>query len=110
MICSQCQCHLQSDSPALSYLGEPLCHECSMAEREDGTDEALVEAWARENAQPGHIYYVRLGDYCVFEVAPGDGRDWTAAATDHVPCDVLLDNLPRLYIPDGESGESEDLR
>ena len=77
--CSKCS---NPSAPGiLSYLGDPLCQECAEAEQGDGTDEARVEAWARENAQPNRVYYVLVDD-CVYSVWPGDGRDWTAALID----------------------------
>lgn len=88
-VCSQCS--LPTDDDTLSYLGEPLCSECASAERDDGTDEAQVEAWARENATPG-VHCVRLGDL-VYTVWPGDGRDWTAVWIDEPPDGIEIEEI-----------------
>ena len=81
------QCHASAESDTLSYLGEALCQECADAEQDDGSDEALVEEWARENAAPGQVCYVRFDDLA-YVVWPGDGRGWTA-----VPMDGPLDGV-----------------
>jgi len=85
-ICSQCS---NPTAPGtLSYLGDPLCQECADAERDDLTNEARAEAWARENAAPGQ-HYVRIDDL-VYAVWPGDGRDWTAVLVCNPPDGIKI--------------------
>ena len=75
----KCTCGTSVTGERRSYLGEPLCYDCAMAERDDGTDEAKAEAWARDNDLPHGAHTVEIDDQ-VFLVLPGDGRDWTAVA------------------------------
>ena len=88
MNCSICT---KPANEALSYLGEPLCDECVEWERTDETPEAVVEQYARDNL-PWGIHRVSF-EGVVYEVAPGDGRDWTAAPLDHEPDGVLVEMI-----------------